>query len=158
MQTRVFSLIFCGVVFALTLALIPYSAQAQQPEPEVDCAAATEPIPLNFKEHTANCDISPASDVDTFTFVANQNDTIRVIVDGTAIFDPRLEIIGPSGPPALEDQFCSSGCCPSSCSVSVDTTLPEDGTYTLIISDQGTDEEGTYVLQLERNAPPIGQK
>jgi hypothetical protein len=162
MQKRLFPSIVCGVVFfSLVPILISRLAQAQQLENPVACDEASEPIPLNYGDHTTGCNIGPeAVDQDQFEFHGTVGDAITITVLSTTNgLDPALELRDPEGT-VIKTGGCSGNTCCSlvQCSFSVSAegaeALPLTGTYTLKVFDSGFNESGGYILQLER-IPPV---
>ncbi len=90
--------------------------------------------------------ISPQTDVDFIAFQGVAGTTIRATVLGRSdFFDPRLEILDPSGV-IIEDRACTGN---RRCSFSVEKNLVLDGTYFMFISDAGCNETGGYQINLE---------
>ena len=140
MDGRMIQSISGFIFFSLAIVLFPYSAQAQQPEPSVECDENGEPVPdpffpMNYGDHTTGCRINPAVDVDQFEFSGSDGDKIRIIVHGkTAFFDPRLEVRDPMGD-VIDDTACAGTSL--GCSFSVDISLIKSGTYSLTRSEAG---------------------
>jgi hypothetical protein len=143
------------IISLLAIVTITWPARAGQPEPVVECNEGSEPIPMNYGEHTSDCSIELTTDLDSFSFIGSEGEIIRVSVDGNSNhFDPRLEIRGPEGT-VIVDTYCEDSGYPwyTPCSFSVEESLTVSGEYTLAISDQGVNDPGDYILQLERLHP-----
>ena len=141
--------------FALFLILIvPYIARGAQSENPVSCdeGVISEPIQLNYGDHTINCGTSPATELDTFTIVGSQNDLVRISIRGLSYyFDPVVEVREPVTGSVIDIISCSTTY--YTCSASKDITLPESGEYRLIVYDSGNNETGNYTLQIEKISP-----
>jgi len=150
MQTNTMQHIFAVLVLAISLALWPSGAQATQPEGEIDCTGATEPITLHYGDHTINCEINPATDLDTFNFIGAADDQIRVVVLGTStnLFSPRLEVRDPTAA-VIKDTFCSPPNSITTCSFTVDLSLTLSGIYSLAVSDKFSSKSGGYQVNLQ---------
>ena len=156
MQKQAIRFISIVIVSLITISFLQNQVQAQQEEPFVDCDEALEPITIKYGEHTNGCAINPATDLDRFSFIGSNGDSVRVIVRSTQNngFDPLLEIWDPEGT-LIENTGCNgewSG--RPACSVILDKSLITTGTYLLAISDGNSDEIGSYTLQLEK-IPPV---
>jgi hypothetical protein len=105
-----------------------------------------------------------AGDHDIFGFWGASGSGIGISMDGLSNnLDSHLEIWGPSGGPALYDNYCSVSSA-YSCSITANVDLLEDGLYFMALSDAGLDNTGSYNLQLactygdcpvDRAAPPV---
>ena len=142
--------------FALTILsmLLPFSAQAVQTESPIDCIEGNTPL-LNYGDYTSGCTIEDVSDRDQFALVGADGDMPRFIVRQTGGgLDPRLEIRDPDGV-LLHDGNCAGGCTieiePQDFNIepSPDNTLAKSGVYLIAVSDQGSNETGTYQLNAQ---------
>ena len=143
-----------GVVLGLAFFTGVVGAQpaiAGLSEDPITCAAATEPIPIAYDDHTINCSINPFGDVDQFKIMGSAGDEIRILVQGTTNrYDPRIELRDPDFN-ILIDNFCTGGL--GICTLSEEVTLPITGMYILAISDLDSNEIGSYTLQIEKLSP-----
>ena len=140
-------------LFIVALAFMSGPSLAVQAESPVACDEGNipEPIALAYGDHTSGCAIIPAVDTDRFTFVGAAGDQVRVTVHGTtSFFDPSLEIRNPVGV-VIGGSSCTGTA--SGCSFQLDITLADSGSFQLTVSDIGTNNAGTYNLQLERLVP-----
>jgi hypothetical protein len=87
-------------------------------------------------------------------------ENVRIVLRSLASgLDPVLEVLSPSGA-TINMSNCDGGPCTPfnpclQCTVLISLlTLPETGTYTLLVSDGGNNETGGYRVQLTR-IPPI---
>lgn len=122
MQTRM-NQFYYGAIFLLALLIFPSLAMAEQAESSIACdeGVISEPILLNYGNHTTGCEIGTTVDLDLFQFGATAGDQIRIIVDGrTGDFDPRIELRAPDGS-VVQDTFCNPG--GNTCTVTVPETL-----------------------------------
>ncbi|MDR4506983.1 MAG: hypothetical protein MRJ65_01885 [Candidatus Brocadiaceae bacterium] len=119
------------------------------PESEVVCDEASEPLPLSYGDHTSGCEINPASNPDTYEFVGSAGDVVRICIVGqTNNLDPHLEVFDP--PPSntkIVDTLCNAGTF-NICSFSEDIVLPLSGTYLLAMTDSGVDNAGNYQVSV----------
>ena len=153
MQTRMIQSISWVIVLTLTLVFFPFLVQADQPEPFVECVEGQEPTPINYGEHTNNCQIDNITDMDRFGFFGSEGEQIRVIVSETttSAIELYLEIWDPDG---LQIANTAPGG-----NILVDLTLEKTGSYLIGIRENGANETGGYMLQLERVFPintPVG--
>lgn len=145
-----------AVAVAMSTALAP-SAAAQFPQPEVAVACVEGARhTLRYGEHTTGCAIDVATDTDVFEFLGTVDDKVRFRVRShTPGLDPRVRTFDPDGN-LVTDNVCSgnntSGAIRCSFVVSLNLTL--SGTWTIIVTDSGTNETGAYQIQLERWPPP----
>jgi hypothetical protein len=109
---------------------------------------ASPPEAITYGQ-TLQREITPATDVDTFTFTGQTGEviTIRVTVSDGSL-DPRVILDGPGMPFPLE-QWAPSY-------VQIDYTLPANGTYTIEVSDHDSVYTGDYTLALDRFFPLTG--
>lgn len=126
------------------------STQAQvcgipQPESVVECVEG-QVVQLAYGDHTF-CVISPAVDTDVFEFEGTKGDLAVIIILTNTFLDPRVEVVDPNG------KFIHNQVCTGPCSFSFGLTLLKSGTYTIIVSDAGANNTGSYLLQLERFPP-----
>ena len=143
--------IVSGLVSAVT-------SSAQQPEHAVAFVEGVEPLAISYGDNVTGAVISPATDTDRFTFEGNAGDEVRVFVRSTTNgFDPRVRIRNPLNVTIVDtvcsgtNQFGQS----IQCTVLKSVTLGESGTFTIFVSDSGTNETGTFLLQLEKIPPTI---
>lgn len=143
---RTVGIILSPVAFTLSHGL----SYAQQPEPSVECIKGQE-IPISFQEHTENCQIDTVTDTDVFTFSASMGDFVRILVSETTTntIELRLTVLDPSGNEVID--LVPGG------NILVDLMdLAETGTHRIIIRENGSDETGGYMVQLERVLPIFG--
>ena len=146
--------ILLWILFLATGLLANTSLMAEQSESPVACNEGSEPVSLVYADHTTGCEVSPATDLDTFLFDGVAGEQIRIsLLSKDYYFDPRLEIRDPGGA-VIHDEACSGGGSPTICSFIVEIPLPLTGTYFIAISDSGTNEPGRYEFNLER-IPPL---
>lgn len=130
------------------------STQAQvcgipQPESGVECVKG-QVVQLAYGDYTF-CWISPAVDTDVFEFEGAEGDLAQFTILGTTdFFDPRIEVFDPNGV-FIHRQDCDGS---PTCGFVFNLELKKSGTYTIIVSDNGSNETGDYILQLERIPPP----
>jgi len=132
------------------------SVTAQQPESPIACDEGNEPVELSYGDHTVDCEIGDAVDLDRFSFQGAVGDNVRIVVlSRTNGFDPLLEVRGPLG-----DVIAQNSCSGTNrfgnairCSFSVEWVLEAEGPYSLTLSDSAFDERGDYILNVERLRP-----
>ncbi|MGE3108738.1 MAG: PPC domain-containing protein [Phycisphaerales bacterium] len=144
--------VLVAVGAAFTLAG-PVIAQ-QQYEQEVPCTEV-EPLRLQYGDHTTGCAISPPADADVFTFVGGAGDLVWISVTTTSPgMDPIITLLDPSGA-TVATGSCDAGCCAGCVFITQPAAaLTRAGVYTIRLLDQGVDESGSYILQLERLPSP----
>lgn len=115
-----------AIALAIACALAPRTARAQ-------CASTTA---ISCGD-TKNGALSTVGEVDCFQFDANAGETVSVTTELTAgSFQPCWTIVGPSGP--LSPQTCGHA----------QRTLPDAGTYTIEVHDNGDNETGAYDVNM----------
>ena len=120
------------------------------------CLEAYDPIQLEYGDHTVYCQITPSTDVDTFKFAANAGETVRInLLSTSQAFDPSVQIHFPDGH-EVPGGSCSGGSPPytSACSLTVEFETSLSGEHWFSVGDAGANEEGDYIVQLER-IPPV---
>jgi hypothetical protein len=104
---------------------------------------------LAYGDSTASCAISPAVDVDVFTFEAQVGTLVRLNVRGTSNdLDPQLELFAPGGLSVDLDPFACSAGFTATCSFSTEFEPLVSGTYQLLVEDTGTNNTGDYEISL----------
>ena len=108
---------------------------------------ASPPEAITYGQ-TLQRDITPDTDVDTFTFTGQTGEviTIRLTVSAGDL-DPQVVLDGPGMPFPLEQWDHSY--------VQIDYTLPTNGTYTVEVTDHNV-YGGDYTLALDRFFPLTG--
>ena len=151
MQAKRATQLFC---FLLLCAITDLSQAQLFPQLESSILCKEPDLPerifLQYGDHTQDCRINTATDLDQFFFTGVAGETIRILVDATADrMDPVLELRdSDNNSITLEPTSCTQNC-----SFQTVTVLEKTDTYRLIISDIGTNETGSYRLQLERLFP-----
>jgi hypothetical protein len=136
------------------LILMSYVARAEQAETPVT-GVEGQLTTLRYGDHTSDCALEEATDLDTFQFFASANDAIRINVFSlTNGFDPVIELRRQRASDVVAEGRCDSPW-NGTCSFAVDHTPAIGGSYLLALSEWGVNNSGAYVLQLER-VPPIG--
>jgi hypothetical protein len=131
----------------LIFTVCPFLVYAGQLEYSVACNEAQEPISINYGEYTVNCGISPTTDLDQFSFLGSDTDTIRINVkSNTAYLDPSIEVRDPDGA-VIADTACNGTSL--TCSFSVDLSLTKTGEYLIAIFDENIDNAGDYQFTLQ---------
>lgn len=131
--------------------LIAGGARAQEQEGTATCSSGF--VPLCYGDH-AVCSLSAPSEIDLYRFQGAAGDILRIALAGLSNdLDPRYELLDPSGV-SLTSGACSTSCC-TTCSTGQNFTLPASGTYTILISDSGANNTGSYSLNIERILPSI---
>lgn len=142
-----------GIAFITANAFIVCESNADQPESSVECMEGFEPLLIEYGQYTVGCAISPASDLDRFEFEGSAGDQVRLTLRSLAGgLDPNIEIRDDSNK-TIATNWCNGSCC-SVCTVVIETQLLTSGIFTIFVSEIGSDESGSYRLQLER-IPPI---
>ncbi len=128
------------------------TAYADLPESVVACIEGPEAQMIAYGDHTSGCTISPATDLDRFTFEGAAGDDIRIVVRGlTDNLDPRVIVRDPVGT-QIADMFCTASTF-GRCAVNVPLQLAMTGTYTVFVQESGIDNTGSFILHLERVFP-----
>ncbi len=145
-------------VFVASIPCVLVSrAAAEQPESTVASVEGVEPCHLQYGDHTTDAAISPATDIDTFVFEGLAGEKIRVLIHGTSNdLDAYVQFYGPSAEVIPGGTYCSSPYY-TTCSLIAEATLPTNGTYTIVVSDAGSDNAGSYTMGLERLPRTIGE-
>ncbi len=134
---------------ALTVALSP-PCSADQAETLVQVVETPFAVHIGYGQHTSITTISPATDIDRYTFCAEAGDEVRIIVQATYdAMDPRVELLDPQGV-ELQEKTCDH-----TCSFIMSETITVDGTYTILVRDVGVNDVGSYRLQLEKTPPKL---
>jgi hypothetical protein len=94
--------------------------------------------------------ISPAVDMDGFSFAGAAGTRVRFSVQGLSLdLDPRILVYNPDGTLAA---LSNSGECAApftnTCSFVTDLNLSQSGTFRVFFSDTGTDNPGAYAFSL----------
>ena len=135
----------------IAFALIGSTVHAQVQEGTATCS--NNAVSMCYGDHAA-CSLSAPSDIDVYRFMGRAGDAVRVTMSGSSInIDSRFEVLDPQGNPVA-----SSSCATSingRCSTSQDFTLTVNGQHTILASDSGQNEAGTYILDLQRLTPLI---
>jgi len=148
---------------AAVFVLLASPSRAQQLESTANCDEAgvppiAEPVSMVYGDSTAGCLIDPATESDSFVFNAEAGDVAKIVVLGqTGNFGPSIVLRDPMGGVILNGDVDSASCQPpfnSICSFSVNTPpLTLGGTYSIVLSDRGGNNIGSYTMQLERLFP-----
>ncbi len=99
---------------------------------------------------TINGTISLSSEIDSYTFTAQAGESILISlrdISGTSAFDPNI-ILRDSGGSQIASQHATDF-------VNLTATIPSNGTYTIEISDNGSNSTGNYQFTLERLSNPV---
>lgn len=89
--------------------------------------------------------IAPSTDFDHLRFEGTSGSIVLIAVQSLSDgLDPQVELVAPDGS-VVHAQGCSGSSPPTAkkCSFSFQTALPMDGTYTLVLSEGGSDESGS---------------
>lgn len=135
-------------------ALTVLASMALSQGTQVPCSTGQQP--MCYREFAA-CSLSSTTETDVYQFFGVAGERIRVSVSTTtANLDPIVEVRTPSNavftPPMPIN--CSANSV-STCTVEREFNLPvgESGLYSLLLSDAGNDNAGSYYLVLERLLP-----
>lgn len=135
-------------------ALSPVPTGAAQKEVAVHCeeGGISEPIHIDYGEHTLGCEIEQITDVDRFSFSGEAGEDVRLVlsrVGGAAGY--QFDVFGPDG-----DKIGSGF---SSGPIVWNHTLEKTGVHAIAIADHLSNATGAYMLQLERipteGGPPL---
>lgn len=150
-----------ALMAALALTGVAHADEGEQPETAYDCAGQAEPYPIAYGTHTLNAAFELPTDLDLYEFHGAFEDKLRIsLLTLNVDLDPCINVFSPSG------QLIARACCSSNqfniCSIVLDEasflvgdSLPETGTYTVMVEEVGRDNAGQYTLQLERIPPPF---
>ena len=105
---------------------------------------------INYGE-TLTGSISPAGEVDIYTFSGIQNEKVilRLTEDsgGVSVFlEPLVELFDPSASLLISVSDASQA--------EIKITLPATGTYSIFVSDEGDNDTGNYALFIQRLVNP----
>lgn len=153
LQKRTKHTISWSIFLSVILAALPSLAQTPFPQEEcqIGCPDGPGIVPLPYGCY-GECYVLQ-TESDNYSFVGSAGDDILVSVRGKSnYYDPRVEIRDPDGILIL-DEYCS-GASSGPCSMQHSLLLSKSGAYLVKMSDQGINDPGTYVLQMER-IPPV---
>ncbi len=113
------------------------------PVEDTQCYVTCNPKPTNmFTQYgtQVNCNISsPGTETDIYRFSGTKNDRVLVEMDLASSsgnnFNPMIKLIAPDGSPVTGNSYSPAR---------IDTTLPQTGTYTVMVSDQNFKYTGGY--------------
>lgn len=134
---------FCLFGIGRTGLALPFQEHA------ADCSTSSEPIWICYGDH-ATCSFDTTVDTDVFLFPGSVGDHVRLTVKAlTGGLDLRAEIHAPSGL-LIDTPTCDSGCC-GACGFSHDIpALSESGIYLVLVQEWGSDQSGSYTIDLQR--------
>lgn len=126
-------------------------------ERTVDTTGLIGAVGLQYGDHTVNSALATALEVDSYTFAAAAGDQLRLNLHTlTTGVDASLILRGPTGTVATStacNGHTGIGGAATLCSLGLDYTISSAGTYTVNVSDAGSDNAGTYQLHLDRYPP-----
>lgn len=94
--------------------------------------------------------LNHTTDHDFFAFAANAGDLMHLAVDAMGNHDLYLEILDPSGLPLNLGGTCGAAlCCVDGCALAHSWSVAQSGTHTVILSEWGLDEVGSYDISLQ---------
>jgi len=140
-----------GCLLVCLFVMSPWASAVQQ-ETTVVCSQG-DTVGIAYGDSTQGCSIQDATATNRFTFSGTANDLVRFnLATTTNAWNPVLEVRDDT------NTIIGSGSCTpdnsiSTCSFSLDVTLPRNGVYLVIIADGGADQAGNYQLSLERLWP-----
>lgn len=141
------------LIAAVAISSFADAAVGHQGESSVTCAAVGS-TNIGTGEVALGCTIGGLGETDTFAFLAEPGDRIRVIVLAEAEFlDAQLEVRDFPGGQTIATSSCDSGAEDTPvalprCSAFVEFIAQVD-VYNAFVSDVDGDETGEYLLQLE---------
>jgi hypothetical protein len=149
---------FSGLVVAVVAACAALwgdvrPAAAHQVEPQFSCPVPDNPasVLIFITGHTGSCAIDTIDDSDLFHFAADAGTNLRVMLASTADhLDARLTVSDGVG--ELFDGACDGGTNLAPlprCAVTYEFVAPATGLYFVEVRENGEDELGSYVLQIE---------
>jgi hypothetical protein len=104
---------------------------------------------IDYGDNKSNV-VSPAVDGDFYLFRGTSGDQIRLTaLSTTTHMDPTIEVYGPNGTLLLNGAADGASCNNFGCSFSVDLFPAISGTYSVLLYDAGTNEDGGYQFGLE---------
>lgn len=140
---------------ACALVVTPMAASATTVENAVDPTGVSGFVDLAYGDHTVNSSIGTGIEVDSYRFHGAAGDAVRVIVSTQSSgLDPEIVLRDPSGA-VLTTSACSGSFSGSGvrCSSNIDASLIDTGVFYINLSDQGSNEAGSYTLHLDRYPP-----
>jgi len=102
-------------------------------------------VPIEFGE-TVSGSIADAVRKDTYTFTAAANDHVFLRMQADWIYDPQILVYAPNG-----TELASIS---STYDCHADLSLPDSGTYTVLVGDKDSLDTGSYTLFLQRTNNP----
>lgn len=142
-------LALCAATALAALITTPVIS-AEQPEHAVQVVEGQEPTPIGYHQYTNGAEISPGTDIDIYTFCGVAGESVDFHVFATANgMDPQMEIYDPDG------MLVMTQACGHTCTFLHTEDLTKTGVYTIVMSDSGTDESGSYRLQIEPHVPKL---
>lgn len=148
------------VISGLFVALIVSISTAEPPETGIPCTEGAEPVLLSYGQHATGCMINFAADLDSFSFLGSTGDSVIIVMQGHQNdLDCRIELFNGDGVKIAEN-LCSAsqfGKCSTSVSAVLSSTL-SPATYTILVSDSGSNNFGSYGLQLEKVPPSLPEQ
>lgn len=131
------------------------SALAQQPEGFAVANTSGIPVQMSYGDHTQGSNLNTPTSLDIYTFQGMTDETATFALRGQALdLDPHVTILDPMGgelaPPLIANALSHQRT-----SVSGTYTLMLDGLYTILVRDNGNNNTGAYIAQLERTPPVV---
>jgi hypothetical protein len=115
-------------------------------EPAPGCTS--DPQNITYGSLTT-CTIDPLGDSDTFTFSGVSGERVRIQVTKTAEGQPQFCLYRPDGT-QISCPYAFSGA-----SAEIETTLDRSGVFRIVAKEFGDDSTLSYLLSLQRIAPPL---
>lgn len=121
-----------------------------RPQAPVPCGAVQQP--MCYGEYAA-CSISPSTNVDVYQFIGVAGETLLISMAGqTPNLGPQIELYDPLGVLAMPIASCSP-CFNCTCTFSRQVMLAQSGMYTLVVTDAGANNAGSYTFEIQRIVP-----